>query len=81
MPRTAFALAFVLSLLPLSAHAQEVSPEDQAACQFDAQTYCQEQIPDHARVRACLIRNKRVISAACRAVFERRPARRRPGHG
>jgi putative component of membrane protein insertase Oxa1/YidC/SpoIIIJ protein YidD len=78
-PRTAFALAFALSFVSLSAYAQDVSAEDQAACQFDAQTYCQEAIPDHGRVRACLVKNRRVISPACRAAMERKPARRRPG--
>ncbi len=80
-PRTAFALAFALSFVSLSAHAQDVSPEDQQACQFDAQTYCQEAIPDHGKVRACLIRNKRIISPAYRAMFERNAARRGPGRG
>lgn len=57
------------------------SAEDEQACTPDAQTLCQEAIPDHDKVRACLIKNKRSLSPACRAVFDRgAPAGRRHRH-
>ena len=77
--RTAVAIAIAISVLSLnlsrSAYAQ--TPEQQQACQFDAQTYCQEAIPDHNRVAACLRRNIRMISPACRQVLSSPSSRRR----
>ncbi|NVO14762.1 MAG: hypothetical protein HXX10_12060 [Rhodoplanes sp.] len=78
---TAFALALLLALgaAPQAARAQ--AADDQQACQFDAQTYCQEAIPDHGKVFRCLQRNKARISQACRAAISRgqAPRRNRPG--
>lgn len=60
---------------PTIARAQ--SAQDQQACQFDAQTFCQREIPDHARVYRCLKRNARRISPACRAAINRGSKARR----
>lgn len=78
---TTFGLALLLALgaAPQSARAQ--SSDDQMACQFDAQTFCQEAIPDHGKVYRCLQRNRSKISAACRTAISRgkAPRRNRPG--
>ncbi|RAI37986.1 hypothetical protein CH341_28675 [Rhodoplanes roseus] len=57
------------------------SAQDQQACQFDAQSFCQEAIPDHGKVFRCLQRNRAKISPACRAAISKgkAPRRNRPG--
>ncbi|MTW17976.1 hypothetical protein GJ689_17355 [Rhodoplanes serenus] len=74
-----FGFALLVGLAPQTAHAQ--SAQDQQACQFDAQTFCQEAIPDHSRVYRCLKRNQSRISPACRAAINKgkAPRRGRPG--
>ncbi|MDC7789269.1 cysteine rich repeat-containing protein [Rhodoplanes sp. TEM] len=77
---TAFGLALLLAPAAVpGAHAQ--SAQDQQACQFDAQQFCQEAIPDHGKVYRCLKRNARKISPACRAAISKSkaPRRNRPG--
>jgi hypothetical protein len=78
---TAFAFTLLLALgaAPQAARAQ--AGNDQQACQFDAQSFCQEAIPDHGKVFRCLQRNKARISPACRAAISRgkAPRRNRPG--
>lgn len=68
---TAFAFASALAAaagaLPNAAQAQ--TAEQQAACQYDAQTYCSAYIPNHELIRRCLVRNRGRISAACRYVL------------
>ncbi|MFL9823890.1 cysteine rich repeat-containing protein [Rhodoplanes sp. SY1] len=73
------AILLALGAAPTPALAQ--SSQDQMACQFDAQTYCQEAIPDHGKVYRCLKRNARKISPACRAAISKgkAPRRNRPG--
>jgi len=39
----------------------------QNPCAPDAQRICNEFIPDRAKVASCLFKNKRMLSAACRA--------------
>jgi hypothetical protein len=59
--------ALVLGLALASfapAAAQEMTPEQ--ACSGDAQSLCGAFIPDRAKVGACLRRNARSLSAACR---------------
>jgi hypothetical protein len=73
--RTTAAMAIATILLSFDAHAQ--TQEEQQACTYDAQIYCQEQMPDHRRVEACLRRNIRAISPACREVLTRHSGKRR----
>jgi hypothetical protein len=48
-----------------AAGAQEVSPEVQQACTPDAMRLCQEFVPDRAKITACMMRNRRQLSAEC----------------
>jgi len=43
--------------------------EERQGCIGDAFQFCQKEIPDRARVFACLTDNRNVISAACHAVM------------
>jgi hypothetical protein len=61
--------------MSFDAHAQ--TPEERQACTYDAQIHCQHAIPDHNRVAACLRRNIRIISPACRDVLRNYGKRRR----
>jgi hypothetical protein len=47
------------------------SQDDQAACTPDVMRLCQQDIPDHSRIVACLVRSKLQLSPACSAVFNR----------
>ena len=41
----------------------------QNACQGDAYRFCNDAIPDRAKVASCLFRHKRELSSACRTVI------------
>jgi hypothetical protein len=45
----------------------EIDP--QQACASDVMRLCQQFIPDHGRIAACLSRNKRQLSPACHSVM------------
>jgi hypothetical protein len=65
-------LAFIVAALALGigpAFAQ--SQEDQAACTPDVMRLCQQDIPDHSRIVACLVRSRLQLSPACSGVFNR----------
>jgi hypothetical protein len=47
------------------------SQEDQAACTPDVMRLCQQDIPDHGRIIACLVRSRLQLSPACSVVFNR----------
>jgi hypothetical protein len=66
--KIAIALAF-FALMPATASAQ--SQDDQNACMNDAFNVCGSAIPDRGRVAACLAKNIRRISPACRSVMRR----------
>ena len=63
MPSLASA-GLLLGLVLVPAAAQEMTAEQ--ACTNDAYSFCNEFIPDRAKVGACLRRNARKISPACR---------------
>ena len=44
--------------------------EAEAACTPDAMRLCSQQIPDEAKVRSCLIKNRKQLSAACGEIFK-----------
>jgi Cysteine rich repeat len=48
-----------------AAGAQDVSPEVQQACTPDAMRLCQQFVPDRAKITACMMRNRRQLSAEC----------------
>lgn len=67
----AFVLAVALSgIVFTSANAEnEGTAEQQAACQSNAMRLCSSEIPDVARITACMKANRRKLSAGCRAMF------------
>ena len=63
-------IAFVAMLaapLPALAYTQA----DADACTPDAMRLCMYAVPDEGRVALCLSQNKRLLNAACTAVFNR----------
>ena len=70
--KIAIAFAF-FALMPAAASAE--SQNDQNACMNDAFNVCGQAIPDRSRVAACLAKNIRRISPACRAVMTRHHAK------
>ena len=64
----AVALAF-LAFAPMTASAE--TQEEQQACMNDAFNICAAEIPDRDRVAACLFRNMKRVSFACRTVMAR----------
>jgi hypothetical protein len=55
------------SMDPAFAQAQDV----QTACTPDVMRLCQQDIPDHDRIIACLVRSTLQLSPACSVVFNR----------
>jgi hypothetical protein len=64
-------LAFLLTVIGLSAPASAYTQEEQMACQDDAFRFCEKAIPDEQRVKNCLVANMRKLSPACHAMFQR----------
>jgi hypothetical protein len=65
-------LTFIVAALVIGASpAFAQSQEDQAACTPDVMRLCQQDIPDHNRIVACLVRSKLQLSPACSWVFNR----------
>jgi hypothetical protein len=59
--------AIVIALSSISSVAAE-TPEERAACINDAFRLCLAAIPDHSQVYNCLVANRMLISASCRAL-------------
>jgi Cysteine rich repeat len=70
----AFGLALLLSSDSTSA---QPTPAQRQACEQDAYKFCQEAIPDEAKVRRCLSRNMRRLSPTCRSAFKGKKKRSR----
>ena len=70
-------LAMAVGALTAAGTAYAHSPEAEAACTNDAQTFCNDFIPDEKKVGACLSRNRSKLSPACRAFFTKRTPHRR----
>ena len=61
-------LALCLALLPVTA--QAFTREDQSRlCMGDAFRLCSSEIPDVARITACMRRKRAYLSEGCRRVF------------
>jgi hypothetical protein len=76
--------AAILGLLAAVAFAQTVpaaaavSPEVQQACTPDVMRLCNQFVPDVAKITACMNRNRKNVSQACReAIHPPRPAKKR----
>ena len=61
------ALLLALASPAVAQRADEMRGGGQHACAPDAQRICSEFIPDRAKVASCLFKNKRSVSAECRA--------------
>jgi hypothetical protein len=66
-------LATALAVSMWSSAGQAYTPEQEQACTGDAFRLCSSDIPDVARVTACMARNKSQLSPACRAQFRPDP--------
>ncbi len=67
----AFALISVAlgAVAPLNQAASYTREQEQAWCQNDALRLCNAEIPDAARVAACLRANRASLSPDCKKVF------------
>jgi hypothetical protein len=69
-------LATVLAVSISPAAGQGYTPEQEQACSGDAFRLCGAEIPDVARVTACMVARKSELSPPCRAQFGPDPAAR-----
>jgi hypothetical protein len=61
-------LAFCLAMLPASSHAF-TQDDQQRLCTGDVFRLCSSEIPNRARIIACMHRQKASLSQGCRSVF------------
>ena len=61
-------LAFCLAMLPASSHAFS-QDDQQRLCTGDVFRLCSSEIPNRARIIACMHRQKASLSHGCRSVF------------
>lgn len=61
-------LMLAVSSLPGPASA-EGTPQQRSACMGDAFRYCSEDIPNVAKIEACLLQNRERLHPACQAEF------------
>ncbi len=57
------------SMLAGASAAEQGTPEQRRACRKDAMTFCRKEVPSVQRITACMERNLRKLSPACRAQF------------
>lgn len=75
--KSVFLIMAVSLSLPSAAFGQsDMRAQQTEACQDDAYRLCPDEIPDEARVTACMARQKSRLSPACRAMFKDPPRRR-----
>ena len=67
-------LATALPVSMGSTASQAYTPEQEQACTGDAFRLCSSEIPDVARVTACMDAKRSQLSPACRAQFRADPA-------
>ncbi|WP_213736891.1 hypothetical protein [Bradyrhizobium sp. dw_411] len=68
-----FSAAVILIATNATLHAEEGTLAQRNACKPDVFRLCQQFIPDHAAITACLQRNTAHLNPDCRAVFEAKP--------
>ena len=66
-------LATALSVATWSTAGHAYTPEQEQACTSDAFRLCSSEIPDVARVTACMAAKKSQLSPGCRAQFRADP--------
>ncbi len=64
-------LAFAASLCAMSSASFAFSSEAQQMCTGDAFRLCGSEIPNVAKITACMIKQRSSLSAGCRTVLER----------
>jgi len=67
-----FAVGAIITLPLMAASAALASQgtlEQRRACRQDAMTFCRKDVPDVRKITACMERNLRRLSPACRAQF------------
>jgi hypothetical protein len=64
-------LAFAISFSALSTSGFAFSPEAQQLCTGDAFRLCSSEIPNIARITACMQKQRANLSAGCRMVMDR----------
>lgn len=74
--RDGIMLATVLWAWPATGWAY--TPDQQQACTDDAFRLCGPEIPDVARVTACMVRRQAALSPGCRIYFRLAPAAAKP---
>ncbi|QOZ28687.1 MULTISPECIES: hypothetical protein [Bradyrhizobium] len=65
--------AFGLAVALVPSRGEAYTAEQQQACTPDAFRLCGPEIPDVDRVTVCMIRNKALLSPACKAFFRPGP--------
>jgi hypothetical protein len=64
------AIALLIGVSSPSAQGHMGTPQEQQACQRDAQRFCRKQLSDDSAVQQCLQQNRAKLSKSCRKVFE-----------
>jgi hypothetical protein len=73
----AFLCGLALIIAAASPAAAQGTPEQRAACEGDAMRLCGQFVPNVDQIISCMSRNRRYLSAPCRAVFDGGGSRRR----
>ncbi|MEJ0093357.1 MAG: hypothetical protein WDN46_07945 [Methylocella sp.] len=60
--------AFILTAMTTAGLAEPTYEEEQADCEGDALRLCGPVIPDHEKIRACLVEYQAYLTPACRAI-------------
>ena len=68
--RCKLVIATALMLGPLTTASQAYTFEQEQMCSGDAMRLCSSEIPDVARITACMERQRDSLSNGCKAVFE-----------
>jgi hypothetical protein len=71
MPKIIYVAAMTIGLLVTVGKSQaEGTPEQRWACEQDAFKFCGNEIPNVPRITACMTKNIKKLSPACRAQFK-----------
>ncbi len=65
-------VGFLIALIVPAGAVSPPTPSQKHPCHDDAFRFCREDIPDHAKIHACLIRHVEQLSPACRDIIGHR---------
>jgi len=68
-----FSAGIILLAISGTLHAEEGTLAQRNACKPEVFRLCQQFIPDHVAITACLQRNAAHLNPDCKAVFEVKP--------